>query len=189
MKPSHAVVGGWAAGNVVLALVLLAFSPAPLPVLLYIAATALVAGFGMAVLLAVRAGRVGAQRQQPRRASAAVFAVLGLAVGLTGFAFGWWFSVFALYPLGLAAWLLRGERLPPGARPWPVALEGAVPAGPSHFVHHGSSIGITTAVPAEHAAHGPPPPPPPTPSGRLRAAALLMIAARAVVDLLRRRRR
>lgn len=197
LKPSHAVVGGWAAGNVVLALVLLGFGPfefstGALPFLLYIAATVIVASFGLAVLVAVRSGRVGAQRRQPRRASAAVFAVLGLAVALTAFSYGpygWWLALLGLYPLGLAAWLVRGERLRPGARPWPVAPDLAEPAGPARLVHDGSSVGVAVAVPAEHAAHGPPP----QPSRRLRTAVrsggLLIAVGRAAVDLLRGRRR
>ena len=122
LKPAHAVVGAWAAANLVLALVHLGFHPRSLPFFLYIGGTAVVAGFGLAVLLAVRAGRVGAQQRQPRRASAAVLAVIGVALGLAGFAYGWWLSALAFYPVALAAWVLRGERLPRGARPWPVAL-------------------------------------------------------------------
>ncbi|RCW46092.1 hypothetical protein DFQ14_102394 [Halopolyspora algeriensis] len=191
MKSAHAVVGAWATGNLVLALILLfAFRPAGfIEQLLYIWSTALVAGFGVAVLLATRAGRVGTQRRQPRRAAAGIFAALGLAVGLTGFAYGWWLSVIAFYPLVLAAWLARGERLRRGTRPWPAALGDTEPAGPPRFVHYGSSLGTATAVPAEHAAHGPPAPPPPRPPHRLRKAALLAAGARAVVEMLRRRRR
>lgn len=191
MKPSHAVVGGWAAGNLVLALILVfAFRPAGfLEQLLYIWSSAIVAVFGLAVLLAARTDRVGTQQRQPRRATAGVFAALGVAVGLTGFAYGWWLSVIAFYPLVLAAWLLRGERLHRRARPWPAALDETEPAGPPRFVHHGSSLGLATGVPAEHDAHGPPAPPPPRPSHRLRKAALLIAAARAVVNMLRRRKR
>lgn len=193
MKPAH-TVGVWAAGILVLALVLLGFGTfefptGVLPVMIFVAAAAIVAGFGLAVLLAARAGRVGAQRRQPRRASAAVFAALGIAVGLSGFVYGWWLSPLAFYPLALAAWLLRGERLQPGARPWPVALDVAEPAGPPRVVHDGSSVGVAMAVPAEHAAHGPPPPPPPRPSPRLRMAAVLLGGARALWNLIRGRRR
>ncbi|MDR7301438.1 hypothetical protein [Haloactinomyces albus] len=191
MKPSHAVVGGWAAGNLVLALILLfAFRPEGfLEQLLYIWSSALVAGFGVVVLLVTRSGRVGVQQRQPRRATAGVFAALGIAVGLTGFAYGWWLSVIAFYPLVLAVWLLRGERLHRRARPWPAALGDTEPAGPPRFVHQGASLGATTSVPAEHAAHGPPRPPPPRPSHRLRKAALLIAGARAAGKMLRRRRR
>jgi hypothetical protein len=147
MTPPAAVVGGWAAGNVVLALVLLAFHPTPLEVLIYIAGSALVAGFGLAVLLAARTGQVGTQRRQPRYARAAVFAGLGSAVGLAGLAYGWWLSVLGVYLLVLAAWLMRGERLRPGARPWPVALADAEPAGPPALVYYGSSIGSAVPFP------------------------------------------
>jgi hypothetical protein len=190
MKPAHAVVGGWAAANLALALILLAFRPGPLELMIHIIAAALIAGFGSAVLLAVRAGRVGPQQRQPRRASAAVFAALGVALGLTGLAYGWWLSALGLYPLGLAAWLVRGERLPQGTRPWPVALDGAPPGGPPHLVHHGSSIGVSVAVPAEHPAHGPPPPPPASRPVRIGVVLVLLVsAARAVVNVLRRGRR
>jgi hypothetical protein len=165
-----------------------------LPFFLYIGGSALVAVFGLAVLLAVRAGRVGAQQRQPRRASAAVFAVIGVALGLAGFAYGWWLSVFAFYPLALAAWVLRGERLPRGARPWPVALDGAEPAEGSRLVYHGSSMGDAVPVPAEHRAHGPPipAPPRPQPSATVQRGVLVVVlvsAARAVLKVLRGRRR
>ena len=62
MRPSHAVVGLWAAGNLVLALVLFLFTPAPPVALLYVTSVAIVAGFGLAVLLALRSGRVGVQQ-------------------------------------------------------------------------------------------------------------------------------
>lgn len=187
--PSYLVVQGWAATNLVLALILLlGFRPGPLEALVHIASVVLLTGFGLVVLLAMRTGRVGVQSRQPRRSSAAVFAALGLAVGLTGFAYGYWLGLLGLYPLGIAAWVLRGERLERGVRPWPVALDGAEPAGPPRLVYHGSSIGGAVAVPVEHPAHGPPPPPPPRRSSRLRSAVLLVAGARAVADLLRRRR-
>ncbi|HEX6404984.1 MAG TPA: hypothetical protein VF003_17790 [Pseudonocardiaceae bacterium] len=194
MKPSHGVVGAWAAGNVVLALVHLAFHPRPLPFFLYIAGSAIVAGFGLAVLAAVRTGHDGPQRRQPRRAGAAVVAALGAAVGLTGFAYGWWLSVLGVYLLGVAAWLVRGERLRPGARPWPVALSDAEPAGQPALVYHGSSIGTAEPVPADHPAHGPPSPrqAPAEPPGRLRNTVvlfLLVAAARAVKNVLRGKQR
>jgi hypothetical protein len=190
MNSSHGVVGAWAAGNVVLALGLLAFSPAPLPFFLYIAGSAIVAAFGVAVLWAVQTGRVGTQQRQPRRASAAVFTVLGVVLGLTGLTYGWWLSVLAFYPLVLAAWLVRGERLPRGARPWPVALDGAEPATPPGFVHHDSSIGAAVPIPVEHAAHGPPPAAPSSDRlGRAILLVLLVAAVRAIVEVLRGRRR
>jgi hypothetical protein len=195
MKPSHGVVGAWAAGNVVLALIMLWFSPRSLQFFLYLAGSALVAGFGLAVLAAVRTGHEGPQRRQPRRAGAAVFAALGAAMGLTGFAYGWWLSVLGVYLLGVAAWLVRGERLRPGAHPWPVARGDAEPAGEPVLVYHGSSIGAAVPIPADHPAHGPPTPPPPPPAeapGRLRntvVLVLLVAAARAVKNVLRGKQR
>ena len=190
------LVGAWAAGNLVLTLILLAFTAGPLQLGVHLAAVAILTGFGLIVGLAARAGRVGPQQRQPRSASAAVLAGLGVAMGLTGVAYGWWLSVLGLYPLALAAWLLRGERLPPGARPWPVALDGAEPSGPAHLTHHGSSPGAAIAVPVEHAAHAPPAAPPGSvaaarrPDRLARAVVLLILvaAARAVRTVLRGRR-
>jgi hypothetical protein len=196
MKPSHGVVGVWAAGNVVLAMAQLPFKPRPLPFFLYLAACALVAGFGLAALLAVRTGHVGVQRRQPRRASAAVVGALGVAVGVAGFAYDWWLSMFGVYLLGLAAWLLRGERLPTEARPWPVAVADAQPAGEPIFVHHGSSVGTAVPIPADHAAHGPPLPTsqpvsePPPPALRKAVLMILLVAiARAAKKMLWGQRR
>jgi hypothetical protein len=193
MKPSHGVVGTWAAGILVLALIHLAFRPRPLPFFIFIGGSAVVAGFGLAVLLAVRTGRDGVQCRQPRRASAAVVAALGAAMGLSGFAYGWWLSVLAVYLLGVAAWLVRGERLRPAARPWPVALGDTQPAARPALVYHGSSIGTAVPVPADHPAHGPPPPAPPAPepSATVRRGVLLVLlvsAVRAVVNVLKGRR-
>lgn len=189
MRPAHTVVGAWAAGNLVLALVLLAFTPTPLVALLYVASAGIVAAFGLAVLAAIRGGRVGVQQRQPRRATAAVFVAVAAGLGLTGLAYGWWVSALAVYPLGVAAWMLRGERLPADARPWPVVSDRAEPAGPPQYVYRGTSTGTAVPVPAEHAAHGAPAPPPePRPMGAVQKAGWLLITARALVDLLRRRR-
>ena len=193
MKPSHGVVGAWAAGILVLALIHLAFRSRPLPFFIFVGGSAVVAGFGLAVLLAVRTGRDGHQRRQPRRASASVVGALGTAMGLTGFAYGWWLSVLGIYLLGVAAWLVRGERLRPAARPWPVVLGDAEPADRPALVYHGSSIGTAVPIPADHPAHGPPPPAPPAPelSATVRRGILLVLlvsAARAIVNVLKGRR-
>lgn len=133
--------------------------------MLYLAGMALVAGFAVAILLAVRAGRVGPQHRQPRRAGAAAVAAIALAIILPGAVYAWWLSAFGLYLLGFAAWLLRGERRSREAHPWPVALDSAGPARRPGLVHHGSPLGAAVAVPGEHAAHGPPVhPPPPEPA-------------------------
>ena len=188
------LVGAWAAGNLVLALILLAFTAGPLQLSVHLAAVAILTGFGLVVGLAARAGRVGPQQRQPRSASAAVLAGLGVAMGLTGVAYGWWLSVLGVYLLGVAAWLVRGERLPAGARPWPVALGDAEPAGEPALMYHGSSVGTAVPVPAEHPAHGPPTPrpPPAEPPGRLRNTIVLIMlvaAARAVKNVLRGKQR
>lgn len=191
MQPQHAVVGGWAALNLVLALILVSvFGPGGrMEQFVYLWSAALVAGFGLLVALAVRAGRVGTQQRQPRSAGAAVFAVLGLAVALLGYVYLWQLSLFAIFPLGLAVRLLREERLRDGARPWPVALDDREPAGPPRFAHQGSGVGTATPVPEHHDAHGPPPPPPRPPSRPARGTVLLLAGARVVADLLRGRRR
>jgi hypothetical protein len=101
--------------------------------------------------------------------------------------------VLAVYLLGVAAWLVRGERLRPAARPWPVALGDAQLAARPALVYHGSSIGTAVPVPADHPAHGPPPPPPPAPepSATVRRGVLLVLlvsAVRAIVNVLKGRR-
>jgi hypothetical protein len=193
------VVGGWAAANLGLALILFAFHPEPLEALVHLGSTALITGFGLLVLLAVRIGRVGTQLRQPRSAGTAVFAGLGLALVLTGVTYDWWLSVLGFYPFLLAVWLARGERLPRGARPWPVALDGAELAGPPRLVRHGGSLGVALPAAGGSADSAPPGeiapepvPEPPQPSGRLRTAilvVLLVTAARAVREVLKGRRR
>ena len=187
MRSAH-VVGGWAAANFGLALGLLAFGPAPLPVLLHVGSAVVVAAFGVAALLALRTGNVGTQHRQPRRAAAAAFTAFATTVALGGFVYGWWMSVLAVYPLLMALWMARGERLHAGVRPWPAALDDAESAGPPRLVHHGTSPGTATGIPEDHPAHGPPETSR-RPEHRRRTVALLIVAARAVVDLLRRRRR
>ncbi len=191
-RPAHAVVGGWAAANLGLALGLLAFRPGTLELMIHIAATAAVAGFGLAVLVALRTGREGPQVRQPRRATAGVLVALGLAVGLSGFAYGWWLALLGIYPLLLGALLglARRERLPLGAQPWPVALDGAEPAGHPSLAHDGSSLGAAVALPADHPGHGPPTPAPSSePSKVVHGAVTLATAVGAVRTLLRRRKK
>ncbi|MDN5747336.1 MAG: hypothetical protein L0H64_02225 [Pseudonocardia sp.] len=191
---SHMVVGGWAAGLTVLAIVLaVPFDPGeyatgPLPYLMYLGAAGVVAAFGVAVLLTRRAGRAGVQQRQPMRATTAVHLALAMGFGLLGLVYGWYWSVLAAYPLGAAIWTLRGERLPAGTDPWPVASDEAAPAGPPGFVYRGSSVGTTTPVPADHAAHGPPAVRPPPALGPVRRAGRGLLG-QAVLWLLRRMRR
>lgn len=157
MKPPHGVVGAWATGLLVLALVLFFFARQPAVVVMYLAAIGLVACFGLAVLLAARRGAEHAvQRRQPRRATAAVFAALALAVAATGLAYGWVLALMAVYPLGVALWMLRGERLPAGTRPWPVAVEGTPPAEPAPMRYGGERVGTAEPVPSGHPAVGSP---------------------------------
>lgn len=188
MRTSYLVVGGWAVANLALTAVMLVFRPMSIEVTLHVVASVLVAGFAVAVLLAVRAGRVGVQQRQPRHAYAAALLGAGTVIGLTGFALGWWISVFALFPLLAAAWLLPTERLERSARPWPVAADDVGAAGRARRVHDGSSLGRAEAVPDRHPAHAPPARTG-TASGPARVAALLIAGVGAGVGRLRGRRR
>lgn len=181
------VVVGWAAGNFVLALLLLVFTRTPLVVLLHVLSSFVVAGFGLVVLAAIRGGRAEVQRREPRRATSAAFAAMTLGVGLLGLVYGWQWSVLAAYPLGTALWMLRGERLPASADPWPVAAEDLEPAGPPRLVHQGEAVGTSVAVPVPHDAHGPAPARPPRSLGVVKTGGALVAAF--VVDRILRRRR
>jgi hypothetical protein len=198
VRPTQ-VVGFWAAGLVVLAVVLFGFTlrprATPLEALLFLGSAALVAAFGLAVLLAVRAGREHAmQQRQPRRATAAVFLAVAGGVAALALVYGWVLLLLALYPLGVAARMLQGERLPPDSRPWPAVLGDVEPAGPARLPYRGEAIGVAVPVPAEHPAHAPPPEPAPTPARGGKAATVakagwaVLILVRAVAKLLRRRR-
>ena len=153
MKPPHGVVGAWATGLLALALVLLPFAQHIAVVVMYLAAIGLVAGFGLAVLMAARRGAEHAvQRRQPRRATAAVFAALAAGVAATGLAYGWVLVLAAVYPLGIALWMLRGERLPARARPWPVSVDGTPPTEPAPLRYQGQTMGTAEPVPPDHPA-------------------------------------
>ena len=196
MKPPHGVVGAWATGLLVLALVLFLFARQPAVVVMYLAAIGLVAGFGLAVLLAARRGAEHAvQRRQPRRATAAVFAALAVAVAATSLAYGWVLVLAAAYPLGVALWMLRGERLPAGARPWPASVDGTPPAEPAPLRYDGQTMGTAEPLPPGHpAAAAPDGPLYPTRAdreGSIPATAKvgwMVIGARVLVRLLRGKR-
>lgn len=194
MKPWH-VVGFWALGLTVYAFTLLGFalgtSPStPWASVLYLGSAALVAAFGLAVLLAARRGREHAQQlRQPRRATAAVFLAIGIAVATLGLAYGWVIPLIAVYPLAIAAWMLRGERLPARADPWPATVRPE-PTQPARLPYEGEAVGTAEPVPADHPAHAAPPEPEPEASARVSTTAkvgLGVIAGRAILKLLRRR--
>ncbi len=158
MRPPYGVIGAWACGLTVLALTLLAFTRHVAIVVMYLAAVGIVASFGVAVLVATRRGAEHAvQLRQPRRATAAVFAALAVGVAATGLAYGWVLTLTAVYPLGVALWMLRGERLPKHARPWPVSVDGTPPAEPAPMTYRGQATGAALPVPAEHPAAAAPP--------------------------------
>jgi hypothetical protein len=195
VRPWH-VVGGWAAGLTVLAFTLLGFTLGTAPStpwvsVLYLGSAGLVAAFGLAVLLAARRGREHAtQRRQPRRATAAVFLAIGIAVATLGLAYGWVVPLLAVYPLAAAAWMLRGERLPAHARPWPASTDPE-PTGPAQLPHGGEPVGVAEPVPVGHPAHAAPPPPAPETPAQVSTTAkvgLGVLFARAFVKLLRRQR-
>lgn len=112
--------------NAALTLVLVIHSYAdPYPLIVYMSAVLLVGGYGTAVLLAARRRSEQASdgwlRIAVSSASAAFLAVGIMLIGL-GFVYGCWLMLVALYPLLLAAILVRREQLsttviPRGRRP------------------------------------------------------------------------
>lgn len=183
MRP-FPVVAGWAAAVLGLALVHLAFGPPPLPVGIFVGAAVIVAAFGLAVRRSLRAGRAGPQLRQPVGAGASVLAAITVGVVVICAVYGWWSAptgvpaLLALYPLGLAVWLLRGERLRRGARPEPVVPDDAEPAGPPRALHRGSGLDAGTVEAADTAAG--PEREAPKPPWWARAAALALAGARAL---------
>lgn len=173
MTPAR-VVGAWAAGNTALALLLLPFRPAPLPPFLYLAGSALVAGYGILVLRSARSGEGGGRRRQPTRAASAACVAIGIAVGLTAFVYGWWLAPLAFYPLLIGASLAPGERADPRAR-LQSGTPDLEPAEPPRAVHDGSPEGV---------AHAQRPG-----SSPLRAALALGVGARAALRAITRRGR
>jgi hypothetical protein len=195
LRTSHLVVGAWTAGNGVLAGIMLGFRPQPISMLLWLFNLLLLSGFGLAVVLALRARRgVGTTVRMPVRSTAAVFTAIGLTVAGLALAYGWLWLLVAIYPLVTAAVLVRGERVPTGARPEPAALDGMPPApNPRPQSYDGTTTGSAVGVPADHPARAPDPPPPPEPTHRrtLSLALLTVVpaAGRALVEAIRRRPR
>jgi uncharacterized membrane protein YedE/YeeE len=129
-RPLHLTLGGWVAANGVLAGVLFIYHPEPISVALYAAALLLVSCFGLAVLVAARRGRVGAQRRMPVRGTSAALVAVGLLLVGLGLVYGWILALVGLVPLLVAPWTARGERIRAGARPWPAVPDGTPPADP-----------------------------------------------------------
>jgi hypothetical protein len=191
VRVSHLVVGGWIAGNGVLAGLLLGFRPSVVSIAVYAAGIVALTIFGLSVLVATRTGHgIGTSVRVPVRSTSAVLAALGLTLAGLALPYGWWWLVIALYPLAAAAVLVRGERLPASARPWPLVADGAAPADPDPsrrtLVHRGESSGPAVPVPPEHPAHGAPRP---RRRGGLGRVVAVLAVLRAVVGLARRRRR
>jgi hypothetical protein len=192
LRTGHLIVGAWTAGNGVLAGIMLGFRPQPISMLLWLFDLLLLSGFGLAVLLALRAGRgIGTTVRMPVRSTAAVLTAIGLTLAGLALPYGWLWLLVALYPLIAAAVLVRGERVPAGIRPDPAALDGMPPApDPRPQQHDGTTTGRSVPVPAEHPVRAADPPAPPEPPRR-RGRLLLLLAAvpDAVGAALRRRRR
>jgi hypothetical protein len=189
LSVGHIVAGIWAAMNLGLALGIFAFGRGTFETWIHIFSAMLVAAFAGAVLLAKRGGRDRPQHRQPRRATAATLGAIGLTLGVSGFVYGYWLGVLGLYPIGLALFLLRGERLPPGAEPSPAALDATSPApGPPRYGYTGSSPGPSAPVPPGHPARAAPDPGE-HPRSKVATAAVVVAAARAAASLARRRRR
>jgi hypothetical protein len=109
--PAH-VVGLWAIGNAALALGILAYGGGPFPVLLHLGGSALVAAFGVAVLVSWRRRGVGPQLRTAYRSIAALAAgILGLLLALT-WVYGPWVLALAPYPALVVVVMVRRERLP-----------------------------------------------------------------------------
>jgi hypothetical protein len=187
MRSTYGTVAGWGAALLALGLILIAYRPftrttGPLPFLLLVTAALILAGFAGVVWLAVRADRVGPQTRQPRRATAGVNTAAVVAIGLTGFALGWWVALFAVYPLLVVLWSVRGDRVPAGARP--PDLTARPPDDPPLLVHDGESEHGLLATPLDQVIEeelGPPSP-------WVRRWSRAMVAG-LVVRLLTRRRR
>jgi hypothetical protein len=130
-RPLHLTLGGWVAANGVLAGVLFIYHPEPISVALYAAAIAILAGFGVSVLVAARRGRVGAQRRMPVRGTSAALVAVGLLLVGLALVYGWVLALVGLVPLLAAARAARGERVPAGLRPSPAVPEGRPPADPA----------------------------------------------------------
>ena len=112
--PAH-VVGLWAVGNAALALGIIAYGGGPIPVLLHLGGSVLVAVYGVAVLIAFRRRGVGPQLRTAYRSVAAMAAgALALVLGATA-AYGWWVLALAPYPALVLLVMLRRERLPADA--------------------------------------------------------------------------
>jgi hypothetical protein len=123
-RPLHLTLGGWVAANGVLTGVLFIYHPEPISVALYVAALVLISGFGVAVLVAARHGRVGAQRRMPVRGTSAALVAVGLLLVGLGLVYGWVLALVGLVPLLAAVWAARSERVRPGTRPWPAVPDG-----------------------------------------------------------------
>ncbi|GAA2864027.1 hypothetical protein GCM10010472_21620 [Pseudonocardia halophobica] len=195
LRTGHLLVGAWTAGNGVLAGIMLGFRPQTISLLLWLFDLLLVSGFGLAVLLALRARRgVGTTVRMPVRSTAAVLTAAGLTLAGLALAYGWLWLLVALYPLAAAAVLMRGERVPAGTRPEPAVLDGMPPApNPRPQEYDGTTTGEAVPVPAGHPARDPEPAPPSDPPRRrgrlLVLAATVPAAVRAAAHAVRRRPR
>lgn len=124
--PAH-LVGLWATGNAALALGIIAYGGGPLPVLLHLGGSALVAAFGVAVMISWRRhGVAPALRTASRSLAALAVGVLALVLAVTA-VYGPWVLALAPYPALLALVMLRRERPPVDAtavsRPREVPVE------------------------------------------------------------------
>ena len=124
--PAH-VVGLWATGNAALSLGMIAYGSSPLPVLLHLGGSVLVAVFGVAVMIAFRRQGVEPQLRVAHRSVAALaLGVVALVIGVAA-CYGPWVLIALPYPVFTALVMLRRERLPAGAdgppRPYELPVE------------------------------------------------------------------
>lgn len=113
MSRDALVVFGWAGFNALLTLVLVIYSwRDPFPLAVYSGAVVVLGTFGVVVLLSGRQRMPSGPYLTATRSASAGFLGFALTLIGLGFFYGLWLMLFALYPLVLAAVLVRRERVP-----------------------------------------------------------------------------
>jgi hypothetical protein len=128
--PAH-LVGLWATGNTALALGIIAYGEWSFAVLLHLGGSALVAVYGLAVLVAWRRHGVGPPSRVAYRSVAALAAGIVVLVVAVAAVYGWWALVLAPYPTVVALVMMRRERLPAGEAGTPPSVEVPVERPPT----------------------------------------------------------
>lgn len=119
MKPA-AVVFGWAGFNAVLAAIMFAYGESFEFIALYFLAVLGTVAVGLVVLFAHRPpdhGRRGGRMRTAMSSRSAGYAALSAVLFGLGFLYTHWISYLALFPILLAVFEFRRERLPAGVVP------------------------------------------------------------------------